>query len=83
VTFELARKYPHADFGPETWVGYGAFRSLEYFAEMGASSRKIIAGWRTNRFAAGLKSAVECALKMGPKRAGLLDRLRLTALTHR
>ena len=51
--------------------------------EMGDASREIIADWATNRFAAGLRAAAECALKVGPKRAGLFERLLLTALIHR
>jgi glycosyltransferase involved in cell wall biosynthesis len=50
---------------------------------MGDASRRIIADWGPERFADGLKQAAECALKVGPKRAGLFDRLLLKALLFR
>lgn len=49
----------------------------------GDASRTIIADWGPERFAAGLKQAVECALQVGPKRASLLQRLILRALLLR
>jgi glycosyltransferase involved in cell wall biosynthesis len=52
-------------------------------SEMGDASRAIIADWGPERFAAGLKAAVDKALEVGPKRAGLFDRLILKALMLR
>ena len=49
----------------------------------GSTSREIISNWGPERFAAGLKSAVEEAMKVGPKRAGVVDRLLLRALLMR
>jgi 1,2-diacylglycerol 3-alpha-glucosyltransferase len=48
----------------------------------GNASRSIIAGWGPNRFALGLKSACEMALGIGPRKAGIPDRLLLEALIH-
>jgi glycosyltransferase involved in cell wall biosynthesis len=50
---------------------------------MGAASRRIIAEWGPDRFAAGLKAAVDCALAVGSKEASLLDRLLLRLLVLR
>jgi glycosyltransferase involved in cell wall biosynthesis len=47
---------------------------------MAAASRRIIANWGPNRFASGLKAAVDCALAVGPKKASPLDRVILRAL---
>jgi glycosyltransferase involved in cell wall biosynthesis len=52
-------------------------------AEMGAASRAIISEWGPERFAAGLKAAVEKALEVGPKQAGVMDHLVLRALLAR
>ncbi len=52
-------------------------------AEMGAASQRIIADWGPERFASGLKAAAECAVKIGPKRASLVQRLILKALLSR
>lgn len=52
-------------------------------SEMGKKSQEIIANWGPDRFASGLKSAVDEALNAPKKRAGLLDRLILLALTRR
>jgi 1,2-diacylglycerol 3-alpha-glucosyltransferase len=49
----------------------------------GEASRRIIADWGPERFASGLKAAVECALRVGAPRARLLDRLILKALSLR
>lgn len=49
----------------------------------GDASRTIIADWGPERFASGLKQAVDCALKVSPKRASLLQRLILKALLWR
>jgi hypothetical protein len=50
---------------------------------MGAASRRIIADWGPERFAQGLKDAVECALAQPRRGLGLLDRALLWALTKR
>jgi 1,2-diacylglycerol 3-alpha-glucosyltransferase len=52
-------------------------------SEMGDASRAIIADWGPERFADGLKQAVECALEVGPQRASLLQRMILKALLWR
>jgi glycosyltransferase involved in cell wall biosynthesis len=52
-------------------------------AAFGAESKRIIAGWGPDRFAGGLRQATECAIRSGPKNAGLVDRLLLTALARR
>jgi glycosyltransferase involved in cell wall biosynthesis len=52
-------------------------------AELGAKSMEIISDWGPERFAHGLKTAAECALKAGPKRASLFDRLLLKVLLRR
>jgi glycosyltransferase involved in cell wall biosynthesis len=51
-------------------------------AEMGRASREIIARWTPGRFAENLVKAAECALSQPKRRAGLLDRLLLSALTR-
>jgi len=51
--------------------------------EMGLKSREIIAKWGPDRFASGVKSAVEAALAAPRKKAGLLDRLILKVLTSK
>jgi len=51
--------------------------------EMGVRSREIIAEWGPDRFASGVKSAVEAALAAPRKKAGLLDRLILKVLTSK
>jgi 1,2-diacylglycerol 3-alpha-glucosyltransferase len=48
---------------------------------MGAKSREIIAEWGPDRFASGVKAAVQAALAAPRKRAGLVDRLILKILT--
>ena len=50
---------------------------------MGAKSREIIAEWGPERFATGVKAAVEAALTAPRKKAGLLDRLILWVMTRR
>jgi glycosyltransferase involved in cell wall biosynthesis len=52
-------------------------------SEMGDASRAIIADWGPERFASGLKQALECALEVGPKRASLLQRMILKVLLWR
>jgi hypothetical protein len=46
-------------------------------------SRQIISHWGPERFALGMKAAVECALKTGAKRGSLFDRLLLRGLIRR
>jgi glycosyltransferase involved in cell wall biosynthesis len=50
---------------------------------MGLRSREIIAEWGPDRFASGVKSAVNSALAAPWKKAGLLDRLILWVMTSR
>lgn len=50
---------------------------------LGEASREIIADWGPERFAGGLKAAAEKALEVGPKRAGLIDRMLLKVLATR
>jgi glycosyltransferase involved in cell wall biosynthesis len=52
-------------------------------AEMGDASRAVISEWGPERFASGLKLAVDKALEIGPKRAGFVDRLLLKFLSLR
>jgi 1,2-diacylglycerol 3-alpha-glucosyltransferase len=52
-------------------------------SEMGRKSQEIIANWGPDRFASGLKSAVDAALKAPRKKAGLLDRLILWGISRR
>ena len=51
--------------------------------EFGAASARIISQWGPERFASGLKSAVENAMEARPKRAGIVDRFLLRALIAR
>jgi glycosyltransferase involved in cell wall biosynthesis len=50
---------------------------------MGAVSARIIADWGPDRFANGLKQAVECALRVGPVKPTLLQRMILKAMLWR
>jgi glycosyltransferase involved in cell wall biosynthesis len=50
---------------------------------MGVRSRQIIAEWGPERFASGVKSAVESALSSPQNKAGLLDRLILRVMMSR
>jgi glycosyltransferase involved in cell wall biosynthesis len=50
---------------------------------MGAKSREIIANWGPDRFASGVKAAVEAAMAAPRKKAGFLDRLILWVMTRR
>lgn len=50
---------------------------------LGSASRELISQWGPERFASGLKSAVESAMGVGPKRAGIVDRFLLRALLAR
>jgi 1,2-diacylglycerol 3-alpha-glucosyltransferase len=49
----------------------------------GSESQRIIADWGPERFASGLKAAVDCALAVGPRRASIFDRLLLRSLMRR
>jgi len=49
----------------------------------GDASRRIIADWGPDRFASGLKSASECALRVGPAKPTLLQRILLHLLLRR
>jgi glycosyltransferase involved in cell wall biosynthesis len=51
-------------------------------ARMGSRSREIIAGWGPERFASGVKAAVDAALAAPKKRDSLLDRVILWAMTR-
>ena len=48
----------------------------------GSASTRLIADWGPERFASGLKQAVECALRVGPSKASLVQRLILKLITH-
>lgn len=50
---------------------------------MGSASREIIARWGPDRFAQGLRQAVEAALESGPPSGSLFDRLLIKALLYR
>jgi 1,2-diacylglycerol 3-alpha-glucosyltransferase len=52
-------------------------------SQMGRASRDIIRDWGPDRFARGLREAVECAARAGPPRARLRDHLLLRALMLR
>jgi glycosyltransferase involved in cell wall biosynthesis len=49
----------------------------------GSESQRIIADWGPEQFAAWLKQAVECALRVGPVKPTLLQRIILKALLAR
>jgi len=51
--------------------------------KMGKKSQEIIAEWGPDRFASGVKSAVDTALAAPRKKVGLLDRMILWAMTRR
>ena len=64
--------------------GGGATETPKHrLAKMGAASQRIISAWGPERFALGLKSAVEMAMEVGPKRATLLQRTILKILLNR
>lgn len=63
--------------GPE---GQGEVSSL---ASFGAESARLISQWGPERFAAGLQAAAECALRVGPVKSTLAQRLILKALLAR
>jgi glycosyltransferase involved in cell wall biosynthesis len=54
-----------------------------HLAKMGMRSREIVAHWGMDRFAEGLQQTIEMALYMPTRRAMLLDRVLLRALTFR
>jgi glycosyltransferase involved in cell wall biosynthesis len=64
-------------------MGRVAGMSEVELAAMGEASRRVIAEWGPDRFARGLKAAAEKALEVGPKRAGLVDRVLLEGLCRR
>jgi len=49
----------------------------------GDASRRIVADWGPERFAEGLRAAVDCALRVGPRKASRVDRMLLCALLRR
>ena len=49
----------------------------------GAASHRLIANWGPERFASGLQSAAECALRVGPVKSTLPQRIILKALLSR
>jgi 1,2-diacylglycerol 3-alpha-glucosyltransferase len=49
-------------------------------SEFGAASARIISNWGPERFAAGLKQAAECALRVGPVKPTLPQRMVLKTL---
>jgi glycosyltransferase involved in cell wall biosynthesis len=51
--------------------------------EMSARSQEIITEWGPERFASGVKAAVQAALSSPKKKVGLIDRLILWAMTRR
>ena len=59
-----------------------AFQDVSLSA-FGDASLRIISDWGPERFALGLQSAVRPALAVGPKHAGIVDRLVLRALSLR
>ncbi len=59
-----------------------AFQDVR-LSEFGAESARIISNWGPERFAQGLKTAVEKSLEVGPVKPALLQRLILKALLAR
>lgn len=57
--------------------------SGEARAAMGAAGCRLIKAWGPERFGEGLSAAAEKALRVGPKRAGVLDRALLNVLCCR
>jgi 1,2-diacylglycerol 3-alpha-glucosyltransferase len=60
---------------------HGALRPP--LSAFGSESQRIISEWGPDRFANGLKQAVECALRVGPVKPTLLQRMILKALLAR
>lgn len=52
----------------------------EALERMGEAGRRIITDWGPERFAQGLKQAVDKALEVGPRKPSVVDRLLLKAL---
>ena len=74
------------DHGPRTIqpkTGVGGERSEVSLEKMGNASREIISQWGPERFAKGLKEAVDCALSVGPVRPTLVQRMILKAMLLR
>ena len=55
--------------------------SASRLSSMSNASEKIIANWGSDRFAQGLKAAVEKAIEVGLPSVNLIDRLFLRLLT--
>jgi glycosyltransferase involved in cell wall biosynthesis len=53
------------------------------WSKMGDASREIISNWGPERFASGLQQAVECALRIGPVKPTLLQKLILKGMLVR
>ena len=54
--------------------------SAELCRKLSSNSLKIIDGWTPSGFASGLQRAVECALKVGPRRVSVFHRVLLSIL---
>ncbi len=52
-------------------------------SEFGSESHRIISNWGPERFASGLEQAVECALRVGPVKPTLPQRMILKAMLRR
>jgi glycosyltransferase involved in cell wall biosynthesis len=51
--------------------------------EFGAAGQRLIADWGLERFAAGLADAAKRAIRTGPRKTGLLERILLFSLSRR
>ena len=72
--------------GPEAAFNSLAGRSEAKTAQLsafGSESQRIISQWGPERFAKGLKEAVDCALSVGPVRPTLVQRMILKAMLLR
>jgi glycosyltransferase involved in cell wall biosynthesis len=76
LMLKLSTLDPEKGRGP-----HGALRPQ--LSAFGSESQRIISHWGPERFASGLKSAAEKAMEVGPKRAGIVDRLLLRVLLAR
>jgi glycosyltransferase involved in cell wall biosynthesis len=74
---------PHDTEALSNLMARAASLSESDLTRMGAASERIIANWGPERFASGLLDAANCAVAVGPKRAGWLDRRLLKALARR
>lgn len=80
---QLMLKISLARGGEATPPGsFSAFQDVSLSA-FGAASARIISNWGPERFTAGLKAAVKCALEVGAKSASMLDCLLLAAMMKR